>query len=272
MMQATLNDAHFRQVLADAGVARAMVRRAMTPVPFTTTSLEPAPTDLAARDAAALATGILLYVSLAIYGNALASGVAQEKTSRIAEVLLAAVRPGHLLAGKVVGIGVCGLGQLGIAMVAGLVANAVVQSAVIPSTVWVLLPMILIWFALGYACYAFAYATAGALVGRQEEIQFVTLPVTLPILAGFLLTYATIASPNAAWIRALSFLPPLSPVLMPARLALGHVAAWEMLVAILLMIAAIYGMVRLAARIYAPALVRGGARLSWRDALRLQRL
>ncbi len=270
VMQATVNGAHLRQVLAAAGVAGAIVRRAVTPVPFMTTSLEPAPTDLAARDTAALATGILLYVSLAIYGNALASGVAQEKTSRIAEVLLAAVRPDQLLVGKVVGIGVCGIGQLGIAMVSGLVANAVVKSAVIPSTVWVLLPTILLWFALGYAGYAFAYAMAGALVGRQEEVQFVSLPITLPILAGFLLTYATIASPNAWWIRVLSFLPPLAPILMPARLALGHVAAWEMLVAILLMIAAIYGMVRLAARIYAPALVGGGARLTWSAALRLR--
>jgi len=123
-----------------------------------------------------------LYLSLGIYGAAVASGVAQEKTSRIAEVLLAAVRPSQLLAGKVVGIGVCGAGQLAIAVVAGLLANAAVQSAVIPSTVWALLPAILLWFVLGYALYAFAYAAAGALVGRQEEVQFVTLPITLPIL------------------------------------------------------------------------------------------
>jgi ABC-2 type transport system permease protein len=210
-------------------------------------------------------------VSLGIYGSAVASGVAQEKTSRIAEVLLAAVRPGQLLAGKVVGIGVCGVGQLGIAVVAGLLANPAVQSATIPSTVWVLLPAILLWFALGYALYSFAYAAAGAMVARQEEVQFVSLPITLPIVAGFLLTYAAIASPDAWWIRLLSFLPPLAPILMPARLALGTVATWEMPVDVVIMVVAVYGTVRLAARIYAPALlVRGGTRLGWRAALRLQ--
>ena len=112
--------------------------------------------------------------------------MAQEKTSRIAEVLLATVRPGQLLAGKVVGISLCGVAQRGITMIAGLIANAALKSAVIPSTVWVLLPMILLWFVLGYAGYAFAYAMAGALVGRQESIQFVSLPITLPVLAGFL--------------------------------------------------------------------------------------
>lgn len=270
VLQATVNQAHLRQVLAAAGVPRAIVVRALTPVPFVTTSLQPAPTDLVARDAAALATGLLLYVSLAIYGSAVASGVAQEKTSRIAEVLLAAVQPSQLLTGKVLGIGVSGVGQLGIALVAGLVANAAVKSAVIPSTVWVLLPAILLWFVLGYAFYAFAYAAAGALVGRQEEVQFVSVPITLPIVGGFLLTYAAIAAPGARWIQVLSFLPPLAPILMPARLALGTVAWWEMPLAVLIMLIAVYGMVRLAARIYAPALVHGGARLSWSAALHLR--
>ena len=107
------------------------------------------------------------------------------------------MRPSHLLAGKVVGIGVCGVGQLAIAVVADLLANAAVQSAVIPSTVWVLLPAMLLWFVLGYALYAFAFAAAGALVARQEEVQFVSLPIGMPIIGGWLLTYAAIAAPGA---------------------------------------------------------------------------
>jgi ABC-2 type transport system permease protein len=213
---------------------------------------------------------MLLYISLAVYGSAVATGVAQEKTSRMAEVLLATVRPGQLLTGKVAGIGACGVGQLAIAVAAGLIANAAVKSAQIPSTVWALLPAALLWFLLGYAFYSFAYAAAGALVGRQEDVQFVVLPLTLPIAAGFLLTYLAIAAPDAWWIQLLSFFPPLTPVLMPVRFALGAVAWWEMPLAVLIMIGAIYGMARLAARIYAPALVRGGARLSWGAALRLR--
>jgi ABC-2 type transport system permease protein len=270
LLQATVDAAHQRQVLGAAGVPLATVRAALAPVPLATRALQPPPANQAARDVAALAAGFLLYLSLGAYGAAAASGVAQEKTSRMAEVLLATVRPSQLLAGKVVGIGVCGLAQLGIAVGAGLLANAVIQSAVIPSTVWVLLPAMLLWFVLVYALYAFAFAAAGALVARQEEVQFVTLPIGMPIISGFLLTYAAIAAPGAWWIRLLSFLPPLAPILMPARLALGTVAAWETPVAVLIMVVAVYGMVRLAARIYAPALVRGGARLRWSAALRLR--
>jgi ABC-2 type transport system permease protein len=134
----------------------------------------------------------------------------------------------------------------------------------------VLLPSILLWFLLGYALYSFACAAAGAMVARQEEVQFVTMPLTIVLIGGYLLVYAVIASPNAAWLRVLSFVPPFAPMLMPARIAIGHVSAWEMPLDVLITLAAIYGMARLAARIYAGALVRGGARLSWRSAVRLR--
>ena len=168
------------------------------------------------------------------------------------------------------GIGLCGLGQLAIPATAGLIANALVHSATIPSTVWVLLPAALLWFALGYALYAFAFAAAGALVARQEEVQFATGPLAFPLIAGYLLVYAVIGSPHATWLKVLSFLPPLAPSMMPARIAVGGVAWWEVVLAVALMLVSIYGMVRLAAGIYRAALVRGGARLSWRAALRLR--
>ncbi len=270
LLQATVDEAHLRQTLAEAGVPRSTVRTALTPVPFATVALEPLPPNRAARSVAALAAGVLLYISLGIYGAAVANGVAQEKTSRTAEVLLAAVRPRQLLIGKVAGIGIVGLGQLAIAIVGGLIANAVVHRAEISSTVWLLLPMMLVWFLLGFALYAFACAAGGATVARQEEVQFVILPITLPLVAGFLLTYAAIASPSAWWLRVLSFVPPFTPILMPVRIALGHVSAWEIALAVLIMLASIYGVARLAARIYSGAIVRGGARLSLRAALRLQ--
>ena len=270
LLQATLDEAHQRKVFTGAGVSPSLVLQAETPVPFTTTATQPPPADRAARSVAALAAGILLYLSLALYATAVANGVAQEKTSRTAEVLLATMRPSQLLNGKVLGIGVCGLGQLAIVVVAGLIANAAVQRAEIPSIIWVLLPAILLWFVLGFALYAFACAAAGAMVARQEEVQFVVMPVSMPLIVGYLLMFATISSPNTWWIRVLSFLPPFAPTLMPARLALGHMAAWEMPLAVLIMAAAVYGTARLAARIYAGALVRSGARLSWRAALRLR--
>jgi ABC-2 type transport system permease protein len=182
-------------------------------------------------------------------------------------VLLSAVRSRDLLAGKVLGIGACGLGQMFIAVAAGLIANAAVHRTHIPSTVWALLPAVLLWFLLGYALYAFAFAAAGALVARQEEVQLVTTPFASLLILGYLLTYAAVASPDALWLRILSFFPPVAPMLMPARIALGHVAPWETPVAVSITVVFIVGASRIAGFVYTAGLTRSGPRLSWRQAL-----
>lgn len=210
-----------------------------------------------------------MYLSLALYGTAVATGVAQEKTSRTAEVLLATVRPGELLAGKVAGIGLTGLGQLAIAAGAGLIANALVQSAKIPASVWALLPAFLAFFLAGFVLYAFALAAAGALVSRQEEVQSVLIPVAMPLIVGYLLVFAAVGSPNATWVRVASLLPPLSASLMPARIALGHIDWWELPLDGLLMLASILAVARIASRVYASALLYSGGRLGWSRALRV---
>ncbi len=269
--QATLDAVHERQVLLGAGVPPATLRAALTPVPLSVQPLAPLPKDQAARDVAALAAAMLLYISLGLYGNAVVAGVAQEKTSRMGEILVSTVRATDLLVGKVVGIGVFGVAQMAVTVGAGLLANSLVQNTVIPSTVWILLPTVLVWFVLGYVLYAFAYAVAGTLVGRPEDVQNVAAPFIILLVGGFLLTYLTMADPTNVWLQALSFLPPLAPILMPARLAISSVAPWEMPVAAILTLAAAYGEVRLAARIYAPALVQSGGRMTWRSALSLRR-
>lgn len=261
-------DAHLRRALAGTGVPLAKVLPALAPVPLSTTALRPPPADEAARALAAFAAALLMYVSLALYGSAVAAGVAQEKTSRTAEVLLAAVRPNELLTGKVLGIGLTGLGQLTVAAAAGLIANALIHSTRIPASVWVLLPAFLVCFLAGYLLYAFALAAAGALVARQEEVQLVTTPILLPLFIGYLLVFPAIASPDATWLKVASFLPPLTATLMPARIALGHIASWELPLAALVMLASIYTMIRLASRIYIGALVQSGPRVSWGAALK----
>ncbi|HUJ34710.1 MAG TPA: ABC transporter permease [Solirubrobacteraceae bacterium] len=269
VLQASVDSAHLRQSLAQSGIPVDKVLPALTPVPLQAVALKPPPPDQTARAVAAIAAALLMYVSLALYGTAVANGVAQEKTSRTAEVLLAAVRPSQLLSGKVLGIGLTGLGQLAIAAGAGVIANALVHSTRIPGSVWVLLPAFLACFLAGFTLYAFAYAAAGALVSRQEEVQFVTLPMGLFLLVGYLLVYAVIAHPDATWVKMVSFLPPLMATLLPARIALGHVAPWEIPLDVVIMGLSIWGMIRIASRVYANALIYSGARLGWKQALRL---
>jgi ABC-2 type transport system permease protein len=268
VIAAALDEAHFRTALAKAGVPLAKVLPAVTPVPLTTVVLKPQPADQDARYAAAIFVGLLMYLAITLYGTAVATGVAQEKTSRTAEVLLSAVTPQQLLIGKVVGTGLVGLGQLAIAVAAGLLTNAAVHSAKIPGSVWVLMPAFLAFFVAGFALYAFALAATGALVARPEEVQSATLPLLMPLPIGYVLTFVAVSSPNATWLRVLSWLPPLTPTLMPARIALGTVNWWEYPLVTIIMLATIYAIIRAASAVYAGGLLRGGERLTWRTALR----
>ncbi len=270
LLRSVVDVVHQRAVLAAAGVPPAAIAASEMPVSFTNVTLQPAATDVAGRDISALAAAFLLTYSVLGFGAAVANGVAQEKTSRTAEVLLAALKPPELMAGKVLGIGLVGFGQMAITVGAVMAANGVVKNAAIPSELPTLLPMIIVWFVLGFALYAFGFAAAGAMVARQEEVQSVTMPFTVFLVGALLLVYAAIASPDSAWVQLLSFFPPLSPVLMPARFALGHTSGWEIPIAVLIELVSIAAMAALAGRIYQAALVRGGARLSWMSAFRLR--
>ena len=186
----------------------------------------------------------------------------------MAEVLVAAVPARQLLTGKVMGIGLCGLLQVGVILTAGAVTNAIVQSASVPSTIWALLPATVVWFLLGYTAYSFAFAAAGSLVARQEEVQVVTMPLMLPLIASLLLAYAGAGASDTWWYSTLSVLPPMAPILMPVRIAFGSVPLWQLAVALVLMVASIAAVVSVTARIYSASLMRGGARIGWRAALR----
>ena len=233
LVRSVIDAVHQREVLGAAGVPASRIDAAQRPVPLAQTTLKATPPDLAGRWISALAAAMLLMYAVAGYGSSVANGVAQEKTSRTAEVLLAAVKPRELMIGKVLGVGLVGLGQMIVTVGAALIANAVVKSQVVPPVLSTLLPMIVVWFVLGFTLYAFGFAAAGAMVARQEEVQSVTMPFTVFLVAGLLLVYATIAAPDAPWVSVAGM-------------------AWE------------------AGRIYRRALVRGGARLSWSSALRLR--
>jgi hypothetical protein len=132
---------------------------------FDVRSLKPAPRYQGERIALGLLAGILVYLSLMIYGQTVAQGVVEEKTSRVVELLLATVRPWQLMLGKVVGIGSVGLGQLVVVAAAGLAAALGTGVLSIPSGIAVgAVGWTLAWYLLGFLLYALLFAAAGALV------------------------------------------------------------------------------------------------------------
>ena len=232
-------------------------------------TLEPADTELGQRVATAFVVTFLLFFSVTAYGAAVAQGVVEEKSGRVVELLLSTIPATQLLAGKVLGLGLVGLLQL--LVLGGIGTTAALGTGVVAVPALLVGPLAaaLLWYLVGFFLFATLYAAAGALVSRQEELQSVTAPVAVVLLVPFLLAVAVLpVDPRNTVTTALSFVPFFSQTLMPARTALGVTAWWEPLLALVLALLALAGMVRLAARVYRNSILRTGARVTWREALR----
>lgn len=219
----------------------------------------------------ALLGAMLLLMTLAIYGQWVLTGVVEEKSNRVVELILPTVRPQHLMAGKVIGIGLLGLVQ--VALIGGL--GAVLLAAGVfdaPGSLGGHLALIIPWFALGFALYAVAYAAAGALASRQQDAASAGTAVSYTLAAVFFVCYATLMSDvNSLLANILTVFPLTAPFVVPARSITVGVPLWEHAAAVVLTLATVYALVRLAGRIYAQGILRSGPRLDLRTALRLAR-
>ncbi len=261
------------KLAAVADTAVRALRRHLPPAPeLTIQTLQPADgTRTDAATAVAYIGSLLLLTSLAIYGQWVLAGVVEEKNSRVVELILSTVRPRHLLAGKVIGIGLLGLAQL--ALVAGL-ASALLAAGVFdaPALLAGSLALVVPWFALGFALYAVAYAAAGALASRQQDANSAGQTVTYTLLAAYFVGYIAVsANTDGVLANVLTVFPLTAPLVLPARSALVGVPFWEHALALVLVLGTIYLLVRFAGRVYAQGLLHSGSRLRARTAWRIAR-
>ena len=213
--------------------------------------------------------GVLTYVMLMISIQLTGQGVVEEKSNRIVEILLAAVKPWQLLAGKVTGIGVVTIAQVALVAIVGAVAASVTHVLHLPSgLIGSAAAQAVLWYLLGYAFYAVLMAAAASLVSRQEELAGVGTPFTLLIVASYVIGVSILpTAPHGGTAAVLSMIPLFSPVLMPMRAPYG-IPAWQVIVALVIMLAAIAIATMLAGKVYRNAVLRSGSKVGLRAALR----
>jgi ABC-2 type transport system permease protein len=214
---------------------------------------------------------ILMFMAIQVYGNWVAASVAEEKNSRVMELLISAATPRQLLFGKVLGNGAAGLTQYVVVLLAasvgylvqGRLSNALLGTSG-ATTIPGVTPSVLAWFGvffvLGFLQYTILYAAAGSMVSRQEDVQQMAGPLTFLGLGGYLLSFLAINVIDATWVRVLSFVPFVSPFFFPARIVLSDPAIWEYLLSIALTLVGILGGLWVAARIYAAGVLLYGQR------------
>ena len=191
------------------------MRQALNPPALKVTTVEPVDPEADRKGTFAFIAVLALYAQLLTFGYLLASGVVEEKASRVVEVLLATIRPRDLLAGKIIGLGVLGFGQTLIIAAAGLAAATATGALDVDGDIVVAAALAVGWFVLGYAFYAGLFACAGALVPRQEELQSSMTPLTMIILFSFFASFAVLDNPDGTFARVTSFIPFSAPMIMP---------------------------------------------------------
>jgi ABC-2 type transport system permease protein len=268
----TSTTAQFVRAVADRlGVAEAVEAARLSPAQASvlaaaralpTDSLQTATKPRGAAGSTSVIGLVLVFVMLSQYLGWILMGVMEEKSSRVIEVLLAAVRPIQLLTGKVLGIGLVAFAQASLIVVFALVLGEGVGSDLLRGTAPVVLVSTLTWLVLGYAFYCWVYAAAGSLVERQDQVQGLAVPLSLPIIFGYVMALTAAGAGSAStFFKVLAYLPPTAPFAMPVLVGLGDVTWWEFALSAAISIVCTVGMARLATVIYRRAILRTGRRV-----------
>jgi ABC-2 type transport system permease protein len=222
------------------------------------------------------AIGFLLYLSIVIYGQTIMSGVLEEKTTRVAEVVMSSVPTDTLLAGKVLGVGAVGLTQqiiwIGTTYVL-LKLRAPIMAKLGAPTMNFSLPdislgagvLFLLFFLLGFIFYSSLYAAVGSSVNSESEARQAASPLMIMIVSTAVFIQPVLLNPTGTTSRVLSLIPISSPIIMPIRMAVTGVPPLEMAASLGFLAIGCVAALWLASRIYRVGLLMYGKRPTMRE-------
>jgi ABC-2 type transport system permease protein len=225
------------------------------------------------------AIGFLLYLSIVIYGQTIMSGVLEEKTTRVAEVVMSSVPTDTLLAGKVLGVGAVGLTQqiiwIGTTYVL-LKLRAPIMAKLGAPTMNFSLPdislgagiLFLLFFLLGFIFYSSLYAAVGSSVNSESEARQAASPLMIMIVSTGVFIQPVLLNPTGTTAKVLSLVPISSPIIMPIRMAVTGVPATEMAASLAFLVIGCVAALWLASRIYRVGLLMYGKRPTMKEMMR----
>ena len=229
---------------------------------------------------------LVLYMMIAIYGQSIMRGVLEEKTTRVAEVVISSIKPDVLLAGKILGSGMVAITQV----VAWLVMSMLVfqlrapiaaafgapegaaAAVTIPSVEPLVGVALLFFFVFGFIFYAALFGAIGSMVSNQEDIQQASMPVMLLLISSIIFMQPILLDPSSTLAVTMSVLPFSAPLMMPLRMALIAVPWYEIVAALVSVAIGCWIAIWISARIYRVGLLMYGKRPSLRELARWIRM
>lgn len=241
------------------------------------------------------ACGILIYMMMIIYGTQVMRGVMEEKTNRIAEVIVSSVKPFQLMLGKIIGIGAVGLTQFAVWIILigvmqfivplifpEMMANATSgiseeQKASVAAEIMQglsALPLVkigalfLFYFLAGFLTYASLFAAIGSVVSDdQQEAQQLVFPVLMPIILGFVIMTQALNNPNSALAVFGSIFPLTSPIVMMGRITYD-IPAWQLATSMAILVGTFFLLTWLTGKIYRTGILMYGKKPSWKEMMK----
>ncbi|WML38646.1 ABC transporter permease [Neobacillus sp. OS1-2] len=276
-LQTALQQVKTMLAASQINLAPAQLQKLYEPVSFKKVALEKnAKTEEELNQARGLVYVLLfiIYFAVIMYANMIAMEVATEKSSRVMEILISSVSPIKQMFAKILGIGLLSLTQLAAFLIVGyfsLTKNmdslkegffGVYGFGDIPTATII---YAVIFFILGYFLYATLAAFLGSLVSRIEDVQQMITPMTLMVVAGFMIAMFGLGKPDAAFITATSYIPFFTPMIMFLRVGMLTIPAWEAILGIAILVATIAVLAIFGARVYRGGVLMYGKSNSFKD-------
>lgn len=217
---------------------------------------------------------MMLYISVLMWGQALMTGVIEEKSNRVVELTVSAMPSWHLFLGKLLGVGSAGLTQLGawavsMALVSLFGAPMLVSSEIpMPEITWLILISFPVFFVLGYFLYASLYAAIGAAVNTIQEAQNLVFPVVMPLVISVMFFPVVLQTPDSPLSVGVSLFPFFTPLLMFLRITVLAPPAWQIAVSLALTSATVALVTWASARVYRVGILMYGKRPTFPELLR----
>jgi ABC-2 type transport system permease protein len=273
-----LNHALVRRRLASTGIPAGNIEAMLKDVDIETLQVSREGKEVRSNAMSSFWKGyvmaILLSMTTMIYGMNVARSIIQEKTSRIFEVMLAITRPSDLLGGKLIGVGAVGLTQIAIWVIAAMaIASYPAAMAIMSGNLsihfsWVEGVLFPVYFVLGYLLYASLFAGLAASCETEQELQMYTPLAALPIWLSFALIVLVVNNPDSAISIAASLFPATAPIIMMLRMGSQMPHSWEFATSIGVMIASIWIVLLISARLYRVGILMYGKRATLPELLR----
>lgn len=301
-----VNNAVKRKKMQNFHLTNTDIQKLNTPSSIKYSSVESGDDSMAKTGisyAVGIISGMLIYITLLLYGMAVMRGVMEEKVSRIAEVIISSVKPFQLMMGKIFGIGAVGLLQflIWIVLTIGLkmivlpmffpsVTNAMSGGAVSPDSEGLqsvlgllsginfplLISCFFVYFLGGYLIYASLFAAVGSAVNEDpQEAQSFSFPVTMPIIFSFIIMMQAVNDPHSGLAVFGSLFPLTSPVVMMARLSQGVpdvVPYWQLVLSIVFLILGFLLTTWFAAKVYRTGILMYGKKPTLKEIIKWARM